>query len=72
MIVVPDVGRRIAGAGNRLTVTDESETPTATAEIPAIPRPRSPLIIGAIAYALLFGMMLVVCVIIAWRLAQSG
>lgn len=32
-------------------------------------RPRSPLIIGAIAYAILLWMLVVVCLLIAWRLA---
>lgn len=72
MIVMPYAGRRIASLRDRLSVPDEQETTAASAEIPSLPRPRSPLVIGAIAYALLFGMMLIVCVIIAWRLALSG
>ena len=53
-------------------MSEEHNTPPATSEIPVIPRPRSPLVIGAIAYGLLFMMMFVICVIIAWRLSQSG
>ena len=32
-------------------------------------RPRSPLIIGAVAYAILLWMLVVICLLIAWRLA---
>ena len=52
-------------------VPEENEAQPATNEIPRLPRPRSPLIIGAIAYALLFFMMMIVCVIIAWRLSTT-
>ncbi len=54
---------------NGMAVPDETEAQPATNELPRLPRPRSPLIIGAIAYALLFSMLLIVCVIIAWRLS---
>ena len=52
-------------------VPEESQEQPATSEIPRLPRPRSPLIIGAIAYALLFFMMMTICLIIAWRLSTT-
>ncbi len=54
-----------------LRMSEESEPAAETAEVPRAARPRSPLIIGAIAYALLLWMVIVVCLLIAWRLSAQ-
>ena len=77
MIVVPCAGRPARADGYkeqrirlfRSHVTEQSEPQAEPTEVPRAPRPRSPLIIGAIAYGLLFWMMLVVCLLIAWKLS---
>jgi membrane-associated protease RseP (regulator of RpoE activity) len=52
-------------------MADERDAATEATGTPRPARPRSPLIIGAIAYAILFWMMLVVCLVIAWRLSTQ-
>jgi hypothetical protein len=52
-------------------VTEESSPATETPEVQRAARPRSPLIIGAIAYLLLFWMVITVCLLIAWRLSTQ-
>ena len=52
------------------TDADDSATTQPERQVPARrTRPRSPLIIGAIAYGLLLWMVLVVFMLIAWRLS---
>jgi hypothetical protein len=52
-------------------MAEESGSATETTETKRAGRPRSPLIIGAIAYAILLWMFLVVCLLIAWRLTTQ-
>ena len=50
-------------------MAEESSPATETPESQPAMRPRSPLIIGAIAYGILIWMLLIVCLVIAWRLS---
>lgn len=52
-------------------MAEEQSSATETPETQPAARPRSPLIIGAIAYAILFWMMITVCLLIAWRLSTQ-
>jgi hypothetical protein len=52
-------------------MAEESDPASEPAETKPAARPRSPLIIGAIAYAILIWMLLVVCLLIAWRLSTQ-
>jgi hypothetical protein len=52
-------------------MAEERDSATEIAESKPAARPRSPLIIGAIAYAILLWMLLVVCLLIAWRLSTQ-
>ena len=62
-------GTRAAPWVCRRRVTEQSEPQAEPIEVPRPPRPRSPLIIGAIAYGLLIWMVMVVCLLIAWKLS---
>jgi hypothetical protein len=59
-----------AGPSVGMRVAEEQETATETPETLQVVRPRSPLIIGAVAYGILLGMMLITCLVIALRLAM--
>ena len=50
-------------------MTEQPEPQAEPTEVQQAPRPRSPLIIGAIAYGLLIWMVMVVCLLIAWKLS---
>ena len=50
-------------------MTEQPEPQAEPTEVERVPRPRSPLIIGAVAYGLLIWMLLVVCLVIAWKLS---
>ncbi|MFN8516868.1 MAG: hypothetical protein U0841_30710 [Chloroflexia bacterium] len=50
-------------------MAEERDSATESPETPPAARPRSPLIIGAIAYGMLIWMVLVVCLLIAWKLS---
>jgi hypothetical protein len=50
-------------------VTEQPEPQAEPTEAQRAPRPRSPLIIGAVAYGLLIWMFLVICLLIAWKLS---
>jgi hypothetical protein len=52
-------------------MAEEQEAAPEASETQQVARPRSPLIIGAIAYAILLWMLLVVCLLIAWRLSTQ-
>ena len=52
-------------------MAEETDSATEIAETPPAARPRSPLIIGTIAYGILIWMLLVVCLVIAWRLSTQ-
>jgi hypothetical protein len=68
-----------SAVGRQSTVEDDRDRPDAAGapsrRAPATPharrppRPRSPLLVAAIAYGLLFWMVLVVGMLIAWRLS---
>lgn len=75
MIVAPRAGR--AGVARPSVAADgrvgeEREPQEQSGESPRAARPRSPLIIGAVAYGLLIWMVLVVCLLIAWRLSTRN
>jgi hypothetical protein len=52
-------------------MTEESSSATEAPEMQRATRPRSPLIIGAIAYLILIWMVITVCLLIAWRLSTQ-
>jgi hypothetical protein len=52
-------------------MAEESGSATESTEAQRAARPRSPLIVGAIAYAILFWMVITVCLLIAWRLSTQ-
>jgi hypothetical protein len=52
-------------------MAEESSPVTEASETQRAARPRSPLIIGAIAYLVLLWMVITVCLLIAWRLSTQ-
>lgn len=65
--VVARTGAAFSARGE--IVIEQPEPQAEPTELPRPPRPRSPLIIGAIAYGLLIWMVMVVCLLIAWKLS---